>query len=296
MDLSANPFAASGQWYKGNLHTHSTNSDGALPPPELAAWYREQGGYDFLAITDHWHLTDTTGIAPEGLLLIPGQEAHPPVNAIGFDHHILCIGLTEGIPRSIGTAQATIDAVNAQGGLAFMAHPYWHGCTVEDLLGVTGAAGIEVFNMTCAVLNGKGHSGMAWDDLLARGRRALGLAVDDAHHRHEDCFGGWIMARAPELTVPAVVDAIRRGHFYASQGPEILDLQVTADGMSLRCSPVRAIKVLSRGPSGRCFCDAGGALLSELEYDLAGVQSYFRIEIVDPAGKSAWTNPFYLGD
>ena len=47
------PFDKPGRFYKGNLHVHSANSDGTLPPEELARVYRE-AGYDFLAITDHF--------------------------------------------------------------------------------------------------------------------------------------------------------------------------------------------------------------------------------------------------
>ena len=44
-------------WFKGNLHTHSTNSDGDTPPEHVAEWYLENG-YDWLCLTDHNHLTD----------------------------------------------------------------------------------------------------------------------------------------------------------------------------------------------------------------------------------------------
>ena len=37
---------------KGNLHTHTTFSDGRLPVEDVVARYRDLG-YDFLAITDH---------------------------------------------------------------------------------------------------------------------------------------------------------------------------------------------------------------------------------------------------
>lgn len=40
-------------WYKGNLHTHTTNSDGAYTPEETIALYKSKD-YDFLALTDHW--------------------------------------------------------------------------------------------------------------------------------------------------------------------------------------------------------------------------------------------------
>lgn len=45
-------FIKPGKWYKGNLHSHSTASDGSFSPEELADCYREKG-YDFIAITDH---------------------------------------------------------------------------------------------------------------------------------------------------------------------------------------------------------------------------------------------------
>ncbi|WMT90453.1 PHP domain-containing protein [Pelagibacterium sp. H642] len=57
-------FSAPGRFFKGNLHTHSDRSDGALSPEEVCRRYRA-AGYDFLAITDHFlrqydfPLTDT---------------------------------------------------------------------------------------------------------------------------------------------------------------------------------------------------------------------------------------------
>jgi len=45
-------FTEPGEWLKGNLHTHTTNSDGRLTPEQRLAAY-EARGYDFLA----WRLT-----------------------------------------------------------------------------------------------------------------------------------------------------------------------------------------------------------------------------------------------
>lgn len=47
-----NIFDSSCPWQKGNLHTHTTLSDGRKTVEEAIALYRGQG-YDFLAITDH---------------------------------------------------------------------------------------------------------------------------------------------------------------------------------------------------------------------------------------------------
>lgn len=52
-----------GTYKKGNLHTHTTWSDGVHTPAETAKHYRSKG-YDFLALTDHWVLRDSSGTEP----------------------------------------------------------------------------------------------------------------------------------------------------------------------------------------------------------------------------------------
>jgi len=51
------PFDGAGNWYKGNLHCHSTVSDGILTPEEVVSVYK-RNGWDFLAFTDHRIFTD----------------------------------------------------------------------------------------------------------------------------------------------------------------------------------------------------------------------------------------------
>ena len=43
-------------WYKGNIHTHTSMSDGDTDPYKVAGWFRRHG-YDFLVLTDHDRLT-----------------------------------------------------------------------------------------------------------------------------------------------------------------------------------------------------------------------------------------------
>ncbi len=64
--MTTDLFSAPGQFYRGNLHTHSTRSDGILEPAEVCRRYKAEG-YDFIALTDHligrydYPITDTTG-------------------------------------------------------------------------------------------------------------------------------------------------------------------------------------------------------------------------------------------
>ena len=39
-------FSSHGNWYKGNLHCHTTDSDGSLTPAEVVQYYKKEG-YDF---------------------------------------------------------------------------------------------------------------------------------------------------------------------------------------------------------------------------------------------------------
>src|SRR5690606_34855751 len=66
-------FTSPGHWYRGNLHMHSTESDGQLGPQEALTWYRELG-YDFASLTDHRKTTDVSTFGDEGFLVIPGTE------------------------------------------------------------------------------------------------------------------------------------------------------------------------------------------------------------------------------
>ena len=105
--------------YKGCLHIHSTRSDGDSTVPELLAAARDVG-LDFIILTDHPnpHIrNDLGGGWRDGVLLAVGQEAH------AGHHHCIAIGAghLDGSPdRSV---EATLEAIQSQGGLAFVAHP-----------------------------------------------------------------------------------------------------------------------------------------------------------------------------
>src|SRR3989442_1324587 len=79
-------------WLRGNLHAHTTFSDGVKDPAQLIAAY-EALGYDFLAITDHETWIDEAYWRPlprlsAKLLLFQGVELNWP----RFDQHIGKVG------------------------------------------------------------------------------------------------------------------------------------------------------------------------------------------------------------
>ena len=54
--MSIPPFSTPGRFWRGNLHTHSNLSDGALAPEQVIAAYRG-AGYDFMQPVSYTHLT-----------------------------------------------------------------------------------------------------------------------------------------------------------------------------------------------------------------------------------------------
>jgi len=73
------PFDRPGRFLRGNLHTHSTASDGRLSPEEVCEHYR-LAGYDFLALTDHFlerygfPITDTRRYRTDAFTTLLGAE------------------------------------------------------------------------------------------------------------------------------------------------------------------------------------------------------------------------------
>ena len=91
-------FTAPGRFWKGNIHTHSTLSDGMRTPADVCATYRD-AGYDFLALTDHFQpkcafpVADTRPFRTPGFTTILGAELHAPATGLGEIWHILAVGL-----------------------------------------------------------------------------------------------------------------------------------------------------------------------------------------------------------
>jgi hypothetical protein len=286
------PFALPGQWYKGNLHTHTTQSDGDLSPEQAIAWYHEQG-YDFCALSDHWVLTPGCVLAPD-FVTLSATELH------GDGYHLLVAGLQELPPRDLEhKPQAVINHVKAQGALAYIAHPYWTGRPSTETAALRGLDGLEVFNNVCEMTKGTGHARIHWDDCLSADGRLNGLAVDDVHWKYGEAGGGYVMVRAPELTEAALLEALRQGHFYSSMGPIIQDMRVRDGGsdgavLDVVCSPCAEILFYACGPQGARMSAAPGMTLSRASLPLRPEQVFVRVECRDAQGRCAWSNPVYL--
>ena len=291
-------FLMEGKWYKGNLHTHTNNSDGVLPPAQMAEQYRA-AGYDFLCITDHNKVTDVSGLSNTNFLVIPGVEYGVGSTSIGQPYHLVVVNLSQPLDYRGRNAQQLIDLAKESGAEVIIAHPYWSALTINDMLALEGYIGIEVFNTSCHYSIAKGYSAIHWDNLLIRGILSFGFATDDAHwhfneHRPNDACGAWIMVKSPSLTVKDLMQAIRKGNFYASNGPRIESIVVENDTMVVETSPAKVINFIADTYKGESFTAVDMELISHAEYKLRRQEKYVRIECIDEKGKIAWSNPIFM--
>lgn len=282
-------FESSGSWYRGNLHAHTTGSDGEMSPGELARLYKDNG-YDFLAFTDHGVVTELSR-PPEGLLLIPGVE-----HGIGESHLVALAperAMLERADLRGPTLRNLAEQFTKSGAEVILAHPYWSGLEVREIVGAGSVLALEAYNFSCEVERGKGLALVHWDGMLARGRPIWGVAADDIH-RVKDAFGGWVTVGAEDLTVPKLLRALREGRFYSSQGPEIRSFTMQGNDVRVECSPARSVIFASLRSKGFRVDAKGEEFLTETRAPLDVFAGYVRAEVRDERGRCAWTNPVML--
>jgi len=300
-------FTAPGRFFRGNLHAHSTRSDGALEPAEVCRRYADEG-YDFLALTDHflgrygYPLVDTRRFRRPGFTTLAGAELHAGAMANGELWHILAVGLPEGfappdapdfrpLPGQEGGPALAARAA-AAGAFVAIAHPQWSGLTQADAESMGAAHAVEVYNHGCANGADRGDGLHTADLLLSQGRRLSFCATDDAHFTEPDHFGGWVMVKAEENDPGALLAALRAGRHYATQGPEFRAIATGARAVEVACSAVRSVIVQGRGSAAVAV---HGLSMTRAAVPLARLEGspWMRVTLIDAAGRRAWSNPFW---
>jgi hypothetical protein len=296
------PFDKPGHFYRGNLHTHSTRSDGRLAPDAVVAAYRERG-YDFLALTDHfmerfgYTVTDTRSLRTDGFTTLLGAELHAPSLAHGALWHIVAVGLPLDFaaPKADESGPELARRAANAGAFLGIAHPAWYGVTPEDALTLDAVHAVEIFNSGHTADSDRGDAWYLADLLALRGCRLLAYAADDAHFGDRpDHFGGWVHVRAASLDPDALLAALKAGHYYSSTGPELHEVAIEDGVIRVACSPARAIHVAGRGSVARYKLGEG---LTGAEFPLDPfLSAYCRVTVTDAAGKRAWSNPIWFDD
>ena len=300
------PFDRDGRWLRCQLHAHTTNSDGEPTPEGLVEHYL-RAECDVLAITDHWQITT---FEHADILVLPSSELSARIDGRQSEADILAYGIDElpEVRDYFPTIEEAASWIVAQGGVAYLAHPYWSGLVADDYVSAPDLSGIEVFNGSSELTQGNGLSAVHWDEILHRGATCLGIATDDAHYAGQDSRLGWTMVRAEARTRAAVLEALRTGAFYSTTGPEIRDVRVDGGEVEVRCSPAQSI-FLRSGPWDGCGVSAnplamhyrarvleraanGG--ITAARFEAPEYWQWGRVEVVTAGGGRAWSNPITL--
>ena len=305
---------------RGNVHTHSTRSDGTEPLEAMVGWYRDHG-YAFLAMTEHGLRLDPAELAPlssPGFVVIPGEE----VTDSWADHplHVNALCARATVPdkarfdRAEEGLAAMLAAIRAQGGVPLVNHPnYGWSLEAGDIeRGASGRYLLEIWSGLPGVHSGGDGSHPSeeaiWSDVLESGADAIPAAVDDAHGLHEGQGGsdalpgrGWIETFGDEIAVPSICAALAEGRLIASNGPALARLAVQGDTFLVGTGDAAATvafldeqgTVLAREAAAASPLRGG---VHEVTYRLTGYEDLVRATITDAAGHQAWTPAYRVTD
>lgn len=318
-------FSEKGNWYKGNLHCHSTNSDGRMKPEDVVKLYKSYG-YHFLCFSEHDYYTDLRKqFDCKDFILLPGVEASAVL--VNEDktyakktHHIHGILGNQQMQDEAGAnlikhgerftppvyveewdglkvAQQLSDSLRAKGCFTTYNHPAWSRVEIQDVVDLKDIWAVEVYNYGTVVECGEGYDSVFWEAMLRKGTRVHGFASDDNHNpgKFFDSLGGYVMVRSEELSHEAIVNHLLAGDYYFSAGPRIFQWGLEDNKVFIECSEVERINFIVGGPIGRSetimkYVDP----LCKAWHELRGDETYVRVECVDEKGQTAWTNVIWL--
>lgn len=318
-----------GNFYKANLHCHTTVSDGAMTPQEVKDYYKAHG-YSVVAFTDHCIMVPHPELNDDTFLALNGYENEQLINQKEpvprrKDCHFCYIALKKDnitmpyySPKSIwGNGKLLKDQVkfnydhtietwgyNADitnqciklareaGFFVTYNHPVWSGEHYTDYIKYTGMSAMEIANYGCLVGGYNDYVPYIYDEFLRKGERLYVIAADDNHSAKSSC-GGWTMIKADALEYEKITDALVKGNFYASLGPEIHELWMEGNEVHVTCSPAK--RVLCSFPDRRCLIvnKKEGQPVTEAVFTVAANDGYFRITVVGEDGLCADTNAYF---
>jgi uncharacterized membrane protein/predicted metal-dependent phosphoesterase TrpH len=283
----SNPYKNYPYWFKGNLHSHTTNSDGSNTPAQMMAAYRANG-YSFNAIADHRYLTDSEQFTDLPSFLGENGEE------VGSGTHMLAINIENWISSS-GSVADWVRETLRQGGMAIPAHPAYFGYTLDTLRAAVdaGAMGMEI--------HGDASSGPEarewWDNLLSENRHVYGFMNDDAHSIGGIGSWGWNMVNAESLNEENILQNLMEGNFYCVQtsppggiGPEIYSITVENENTIVIRSPGTYVTFIGNYGTVLAtegFVDGAASYSPSTEY------TYVRMEVHDADGVS-YTQPLLI--
>ena len=317
-----------GKFYKANLHSHSTVSDGELTPEQMKKLYTDNG-YSIIAFTDHCRFVTHNELSDENFLALNGVEnaADEQGKPQFYDRCCDVCYIALSSERKLhpfqdennvqgdgeyspfvpvyctGDVNMMIETGVKNGFFVTYNHPTWSLEDYERYMTYGGMNAMEIFNYSSAVDGYDEYNPEIYDNMLRSGKRIFCIATDDNHNRapntcHWDSFGGFTMIKAPSLKYEDVTKALLKGDFYASRGPEIKALWLDTDDGTIHIECSDAVKIVCTRGGRRCRAvyakEQGVEYLNEMFFSVNPTDIYFRITVFDEYGMTADTNAYFV--
>lgn len=314
----------SGNFYKANLHCHSTVSDGKLTPEELKQIYREKG-YSAIAFTDHWffvthnELTDEHFVALNGYEMDIAEIRDGSDNRLGKTCHVCFIAGTpqrdfrpkfhDDIGEIEGVKDYSVDCISRMmetgredGFFVTYNHPAWSQETRDEYCNFHGMHAMEICNWSSYMGGFTDYNEKEYDEMLRVGKRIGCIGADDNHNDAPKdspvfgSFGAWTMIKADRLDYASLMDALFKGNYYASQGPEIHSIWVEGDQLHVECSPARRVYVNTahQYADARWATDEKG--ITHARFSVLPKYEYIRITVEDDHGYRANSRAYFINE
>lgn len=325
-----------GTFYKANLHTHTTVTDGKFSPEEIKEIYKAHG-YSIVAYTDHdmfvphHELTDDSFLALSGFEVgINEKNSYPGIP--GGRHrtcHICCIAKSKDEtiqpcwnPKYayIGNAKQNHHLIKYDESKPFYERDYSSKGINDMIYNFRNEGFFVTYNHPTWSLEKyndyMGYNGMHAMEIYNYGSDVLGYPAyvptiyddmlmggkkiyaisADDCHSMNEACGGYIMVKAEKLEYEIITDAIFSGNFYASTGPEIYDLYIEDGKLHISCSDAITIRLNTGRRRAGNVTAPMGEFLNSAVFDVNENDRYMRVTVLDAHGKFAETNAYFNED
>ena len=181
-------------------------------------------------------------------------------------------------------------------------HPKWSMETYDQYMQYENMHAMEIYNNMSFIEGHGDYNPDVYDNMLRGGKRIFCTATDDAHSVHpfdspyNDCFGGFTMIKADELSYEAIAKALVNGDFYASQGPEIYELTYDNGEVNIKCAPSATIVLSTARRSVQTVRAAENEFVTEASFNVEDADGYFRLTVTDKCGKKAHTSAYFIDE
>lgn len=225
-------------------------------------------------------------------------------NAVNYRHLVKFDDTLPDFVRSYDSdcVSTIMQTASEKGFFVTYNHPAWSLERYPDYINYKGMHAMEIFNGECLTNGHDDYNPRVYEDFLSVGNKLFCIGADDNHNFAPDdsvyssSGKAFTMIKADSLDYRTVTKALENGNFYASEGPEIYELWYEDGRVHVKCSEVEKIICnYAVRTTGRVFSE-NGTPVTEATFGIRENLGWFRITLIDKAGKRACTNAYFVDE